>query len=260
MKRFSKFIGGVLLLALVVSVFSMKSFAYEGSRINNGVVQYGEFNSGTYGRIVFYPENFNGQERLPVLVWANGTACAPVLYTGLFEAMARQGFIVVTSSDVMSASGNDQVAGIDYIFEKNADPDSEFYNRVDTESVGAFGHSQGGRSTINAAKMDGRILACVSIAGSNTSEERNDITCPTLYLTGTMDAVVASPLWVKPTYKASNGPAVYASLKGGIHTSCILKPDSYARYIGLWFNGWLNDDTGALNAFQEGGELYNDGE
>lgn len=219
----------------------------------------GDFSKVVSGYIIIYPDQLtNSNKKWPVIVWANGTACAPVLYWNALCALASKGYIIVASSDTMSANGKSQVGEVDYILTENESSDSIFYNKVDETRIGAAGHSQGGRSAVNAAKLDDRIKAVVSIAGSNTSNERSDLDTPTLFLTGTADLVVLSSLWVKPTYKQAVGPAAYASLKGGIHTSVINNYDSIVYYTSKWMDAYLNDNNDSRAIFMDGGQLFSD--
>ena len=219
----------------------------------------GDFSKVVSGYIVIYPKKLtDSSKKWPVIVWANGTACAPALYWNALCALASKGYIVVASSDTMSADGKSQIGQIDYILSENEKSSSIFYGKVDSDKIGAAGHSQGGRSTVNAAVADSRIKAAVSIAGSNTSSERSGLTTPTLFLTGSSDFVVYAPLWVKPTYKKAEGPAAYASLSGGIHTSVITNYDSIIYYTAKWMDAYLNNNNDSRKVFMEGGELFTD--
>lgn len=220
---------------------------------------YGDYSLKKGGHAVYYPASLETKSRKwPVIVWANGTACIPATYIDLFKGLAQNGFVVVSSSDVMSANGKDQCDSIDYIFELNENPDSVFYHKIDTGRVAAVGHSQGGRSSVNAAQRDSRIRCVVSIAGSNTKGEPDGLKTPTFFLTGTADAIVLSSLWVKPAYNKVEGPAVYASLVGGFHTTSMIAPKYIQGYIVKWLNAVLYGDASALACFRDGGELSKD--
>jgi pimeloyl-ACP methyl ester carboxylesterase len=159
---------------------------------------------------------------------------------------------------MMSADGTAQIGSIDYIIAQNANPDSIFYGKVDTENIGVAGHSQGGRSSVNAAVADDRIDCVLSIAGSNYKSEAKKLSTPTLFTTGSLDSIVMPAMWVKPAYQACTGTAVYASLKGGIHTSCVVNPDKYAGYAISWFDAFLKNDASAKKVFQPGGAFSKD--
>lgn len=247
----------VLLLSAVLST-GVNAADLGGSVDMGDVVQMGDF-QGLSHYIVFYPKALESSDQAwPVAVWANGTMCAPVLYTNLLREIAAQGFVVVASADVMSADGKAQCAAIDYILGLAADSGSVFFGKVDGSRIAALGHSQGGRSTVNAAGMDSRIRCAVSIAGSPFSGEAKKNDKPTLFLTATGDLFVLSAMWVKPAYNNCSGPAVYASLKNGIHTSCMLKPSAYSGYVVSWLRAWLDGDAAAMNVFRPGGSFSAD--
>lgn len=210
-------------------------------------------------QIVFYPKNIkNSQKTYPVVVWANGTMCTYDLYEELLKKIAEGGYIVVANGETMAADGKAQMASIDYIVSENSDSESVLYQKINTEKIAAAGHSQGGRSAVNAASADTRIDCVLSVAGSNYTEEANRLSAPTFFMTGTRDMVVLSDSWVKPAYAVCKGPAVYASLKDGVHTSCSAKPSVYAYYAVKWFDAWLKNDSAAKDSFRSGGALSAD--
>ena len=208
---------------------------------------------------VYYPAALEAvNKQYPVVVWANGTGCATSTYDGLLNKIAEGGYIVVADSSVMTADGTAQINSIDYIIGKNSDSNSVFYGKVDSSKVGATGHSQGGRSSVNAAQKDARIKCIVSIAGASSADEANGLKAPALFLTGTSDMVVVSSQWCKPSYDAVSGRAVYASLKGGVHTTCMTNPEKVSGYVVSWFDAYLKNDSTAKAKFQNGGELSKD--
>ncbi len=193
-------------------------------------------------KFVYYPKELETTDnQYPVIVWANGTGCIPADYIGLFRAFAEKGFVVVACSSVMSADGTEQIDCANYILDKAKDEKSVLYNKIATDKLVAMGHSQGGRSTINAVSTSDLFCCAVSIAGSNYDYEAEKNSTPTLFFTGTMDAVVPAKKWVKPAYQLAKGPAVYASLVKGVHTSCIIAPENYVEPSIKWINAWAND-------------------
>lgn len=210
-------------------------------------------------KFVYYPSELESTEKkYPVIVWANGTGCIPADYIGLFRAFAKKGFVVVACSDVMSADGKEQIACANYIIEKSRDEKSILYNKIATDKLTAMGHSQGGRSTVNAVSESTLFCCAVSIAGSNYEYEAEKDYTPTLFFTGTLDTIVPSKKWVKTAYNKVNGPAVYASLIKGVHTSCILTPEKYVDYSIQWINAWANADEEAMKVFMANGKLSKD--
>lgn len=253
----------LLVVLLSVTLFPCESYAAKYAPIyvtdSNNVTSTGDFNSLFSGQIIYYPASLvESDTTYPVVVWANGTMCAPVLYHSLLSQIAAGGYIVVTNTDMMSADGESQIASIDFILEKNEEASSVFYQKVDTEHIAAAGHSQGGRSAVNAAVADSRIDCVFTIAGSNYKSETKKLSTPTFFVAGTADLMVLASMWVKPAYKNCTGPAVYASLKGALHTRCCTNPSDYSDYAISWFDAWLKNDAEAMKVFVSGGTLAND--
>ena len=210
-------------------------------------------------KTVYYPQSLSvTAKQYPVIVWANGTGCATATYDGLLTRFAEAGYVVVADSSVMTADGTAQRDSIDYILAEASEQGSPFYGNIDTAKVGAAGHSQGGRSAVVAANADRRITCVLSIAGSNFPSEAEGLRTPVFFMTGTADAVVASAMWVKPAYDAVDGTAVYASLKGGVHTTCMTSPDKIAGYAVDWFDAYLKGDRTKAAVFAASGALARD--
>ena len=209
--------------------------------------------------IVYYmSELLTHNSKFPIISWANGTGCAPSLYDGLLREIASAGFIVIASDETMAADGTAQIAQIDFVIEENSNKSSALYKKVNTSRIGVIGHSQGGRSAVNAGAMDDRINCVISLAGSNYVEEAEKLSKPVLFMAGTKDKIVDADKWLVTAYNAVTGPAVYSSLNGAIHTTCCSDPTAYSRYIISWFNSWFYNDNNHKDIFKDGGELSQD--
>ncbi len=218
-----------------------------------------DYETSSATQTVYYPDNIDVVSKpYPVISWANGTMVTSGFYDKLLIEIAKGGYIVVACDESMSADGTAQIASIDFILSKNNDKNDIFYNKIDTNKIGVIGHSQGGRSSVNAAQNDSRIDCVVSIAGSNFDYEVEGLKTPTLFFAGTSDMIVSPKQWIEPAYDIAKGPAVYASLNGGIHTTCSTNPEKYSSYIIDWLDGWLKNDKSALNTFKDGGKLSKD--
>lgn len=256
-------------LALILSVaLILPMFAFSASASSNSAYCFQQDSSVNCikdtnfwgsGKIVFYPSDLaESDKEYPVVVWANGTGCITQLYYGLLKSIAAAGYIVAADTSVMTADGTAQMNTVDYILEKNSDPSSVLYGKADTDNIAAAGHSQGGRSAVNAGAADSRIKCVLSVAGSNFKAEAAKLDKPVFFMTGTLDFIVLSSMWVKPAYNAVTGSAVYASLKGGVHTTCIFTPDKIADYAIAWFDANLKNDAAAKAVFASGGALSQD--
>ena len=226
---------------------------------SNGGVEKATYNMSERTYIVYYPSTLlNNNSKYAILSWANGTGCAPSLYDGLLKEIAKGGYIVVASSETMSADGTAQIAAIDFVIDENSNKSSALYNKVNSSKIGVFGHSQGGRSSVNAGAMDNRISCVLSLAGSSYTEEATKLSKPVFFMAGTKDKIVDADRWLVTAYNSVTGPAVYASLNGAIHTTCCSDPAKYSNYIINWFNAWLFNDNNAKAMFTSGGALSSD--
>lgn len=226
---------------------------------SNGGIEKATYTTSDRTYIVYYmSELLTHDSKFPIVSWANGTGCPPSLYDGLLKEIAKAGFIVIASDETMAADGTVQIAQIDFVIDENSNKSSALYKKVNTSKIGVIGHSQGGRSAVNAGAMDDRINCVISLAGSNYVEEAEKLSKPVLFMAGTKDKVVDADRWLVTAYNAVKGPAVYASLNGAIHTTCCSNPTAYSRYIISWFNGWFYNDNNHKDMFKDGGELSQD--
>ena len=133
-------------------------------------------------KTVYYPKSLSSSERkYPVIVWANGTGCATSTYDSLLKIFAEAGYIVVADDSVMTADGTEQRDSIDYILDEAKRSGSKFYQKVDTSKIGAVGHSQGGRSAVNAAQKDSRIVCAFHCGGEQCRGSRRAFNADFLY-------------------------------------------------------------------------------
>ena len=227
-------------------------------QITDGVGKY----TSTYNskeQAVYYPADLaTSNKTYPIVAFANGTAVSYTFYETLLKELAKCGYIVVGNSETMAADGSAQLSSIDFVISENSNSSSVLYGKVNTEKIATVGHSQGGRSAVNAAVADSRIDCVLSIAGSNYVEEAEKLNTPALFMAGTKDWIVNADQWVKTAYDASKGPAVYVNYIGAIHTTCCSNPAPYVHYASLWFDAYLNGNTSQLDKFRNGGELSND--
>ncbi len=243
----------------VVNTTSAPTGLTPNSIESNGGVEKATYNMSERTYIVYYPSALlSNNSKYAILSWANGTGCAPSLYDSLLKEAAKGGYIVVASSEIMSADGTAQIAAIDFVIDENSNKSSALYNKVNSSKIGVFGHSQGGRSSVNAGAMDNRISCVLSLAGSSYTEEAAKLSKPVFFMAGTKDKIVDADRWLVTAYNSVTGPAVYASLNGAIHTTCCSDPGKYSDYIINWFNAWLFNDNNAKAMFTSGGALSSD--
>ncbi len=211
------------------------------------------------GQIVFYPSNIQETNiTYPIIAFANGTGFSYDIYENLLIELAKGKYIVIANTETMSADGTAQLASVDFLIAQSKDSSSIFYNKINVNKIGLAGHSQGGRSSVNAAAADSRVDCVVSFAGSNFDYEAEKLSAPTFFIGGSADMIVNAKQWLVPAYENCKGPAVYACKTNAIHTRCCTNPTEYSGYAISWFDAWLKNDADAMKKFTNGGKLSQD--
>lgn len=225
---------------------------------NSGSVETIIYDNVTPRQTIYCPPDMRTTSTAyPVLVWANGTMVKADFYASLLVELSNMGYIVVANDESMSADGSAQIHSLDFVINEGNNSNSPLYGKVDTNRIALIGHSQGGRSSVNAS-TDSRVKCVISIAGSNFDYEAALDTKPTLFFGGTNDWIVNPEQWLVTAFDAVKGPAVYGCLEGATHTTCTSDPAKYTYYIAKWCDAWLNGNEQAKSIFRNGGEMSND--
>jgi hypothetical protein len=187
----------------------------------------------------------------PVITWGNGTGTTPNIYRVLLMHLASHGFVVIASNSPNVAQGNPppMVAGVTWVLEKNADPTSVMYQRIDTTHIGATGHSQGGFATTTAG-ADSHILTIAPIAGATATRNLHG---PALLLCGGMDTTVPCSTIMTAFNGITNQPVMLADQLAATHAGWVsfragtLNPDEVA--VTAWMRVQLMGDTSLRSMF-----------
>jgi dienelactone hydrolase len=201
------------------------------------------------GHTVYRPAQLGtlGCTTHPVIIWGNGTGTAPSMYDGLLRHWASHGFIVAAADTRNAYSGQEMVAGLDYLEAQNANAASVFAGKVDTAHVAAAGHSQGGGGAINAAG-DPRVTASLPLQPSPYAEVEN-LHSPVFFLAGQYDFIVA-PQVVKGLYdQAGHVVAIYGNLAGANHATPSGNGGGYRGPATAWLRYQLMGDQTARSLF-----------
>lgn len=133
---------------------------------------------------VFVPQDlsaFSQKKPLPVLVWGNG-ACtdSPWEHYRFLNEIASHGYLVLATGYIPMddepyhgpmSSTTQQIESLDWAFAQNADPQSPYYQKIDTQHICVAGMSCGGLQTLfNCA--DPRITALM-ICNSGLFNQQN---------------------------------------------------------------------------------------
>ncbi|MGN0707657.1 MAG: alpha/beta hydrolase [Faecalibacterium sp.] len=225
---------------------------------------------------VWYPSALkNSAQTWPVVIMANGTGVKASRYAAVFENLASWGFVVVGNEDESSWDGASTQASLEWILERNVDPDSIFCGRVDVQNIGAAGHSQGGVGAINAVTIQPgakryKALYTASATSSFWSDsarlnwpyDLSGLEIPYLMTagTGTFDAGTAesslaeegqgiAPLWsLRENYAAVPGTTlkIAARRADADHGEMLTKADAV---MTAWFCWQLQGDKQAAKMF-----------
>jgi hypothetical protein len=197
----------------------------------------------------------------PILVWANGHGDNPEpnppncivdsgtnqwcgTYPPLIETLASHGFVVVSSLSTTTSRGDPlpTLTGLDWLLEQSEDPSSPYYHRLDTNRIGALGHSEGGLSTCLAAP-DPRISVIATVSGASMISSLHG---PALFICGGQDTVVSCDN-VASSYEAvTDQPSMLVDNLSADHGGWLYQngpkgPSIFA--LTAWFRVHLMDDT-----------------
>jgi fermentation-respiration switch protein FrsA (DUF1100 family) len=199
---------------------------------------------------IWYPAYDSGSStrpakgRFPIVIFSHGLTARPADYDPLLTAWAAAGFVVAAPAFPHTSRGAarfdvfdvvNQPADASYVLtqvlaldRKAGDP---LKGRLDTDRVGAAGHSAGGITTIGMFTLgrDERLDAGIVLAGSalGVGTAFTGPAAPQLFVHGQLDDVVSYPAG-KAAYDAVPWPKAMVSLPDGDHGREIMRPGNKA--------------------------------
>ncbi len=211
---------------------------------------------------IWYPEAMKeSTASFPVLVVLNGTGVRASKYKEQFRHFASWGFIVIGTEEEESWDAVAADSSLAFLLSLNEKQDSLFYHKIDTENVGAVGHSQGGAGVFNAiTEMEHSSVYKTAVSISPTHEEQSTalgwhydltkINVPIFIVAGTkgdfeMKLVIPDEA-MKSMYEKITAPKVMARKKDLEHGEMLYSADGY---ITAWFMWQLQGDAEAAKAF-----------
>jgi len=190
---------------------------------------------------MFRPTTFREGTKYPVVTWGNGTCAQPLLYSEILEHLASHGIVVIATNSTSVGSGMEMQKGIDFVLAENARAESPMFGKIDVESLGASGHSQGSGAAVTVGG-NARIKVTVPIQGASTSGVRA-LTGPTFLISGE-DDTLATPSSIESAFGAATKPAVYGMAVGQDHLMPGRMPEPILGALTTWFAiHLLKDDT-----------------
>ena len=223
---------------------------------------------------VFRPEDLSawGEDaRLPIIAWGNG-ACAnsPWEHVNFLSEVASHGFLVVAIGPMPEegertrdrSTSTQLIDAIDWAIAQNSDPESPYYQKIDTTKIAVSGMSCGGLQTLEVAP-DPRITTVgvfnsgiLPTAGSGmpgmpalNKDHLEKIHTPTLYLLGGESDIAYNN--GMDDYKRINHVPVYVANMDVGHGGTYREPHGgeFARVATAWYQWQLKDDREAAKLF-----------
>ena len=169
----------------------------------------------------------------PVVLNSHGFSGIRVGSSFLTSHLASWGMIVVSpdhptrdlyhavaqiAPDVVTAPADDLLGSLDLITAKGSTPRDPFDGHVDTDHVGALGHSAGGGTVLQAA-LDPRVDGYVSMASGllHDAPATTDLPDkPSFFLSGALDGVV-DPVRTHDAFLAVPAPSLFWRIDGVGH-------------------------------------------
>lgn len=280
---------------LIIALFLFAEFNYSNAQTapsDSGYIQFAgnrtiiftdsSRSNRNISSVVYYPSIAEGSNtplltgsKYPVISFGHGFTLNPNLYVSLFRHLASWGYIVIAPSTETGFSPSHLNFAKDLSFvlkdmkRKGRTSGDFFYNSVDTNNTGVFGHSMGGGCSFLAGSLDSTIKAVSSLAAATTNPSSvtaiNLIRCPVQLLSGQRDSIASYSTNQLPHFNNAFPFKQIINLKGGNHSqfhqiaglddlvdnaATISRAEQQRltrRYVTSFFNLFLKNDTASKN-------------
>lgn len=198
---------------------------------------------------VYRPGRYNEGEKLPIIVWGNGTCAWPEAYGPLLRYVASHGFFIVAPNSRWVGDAAAMKKGLDFAFAANDDSKSPYYQKLDTTKVGAMGHSQGSSGTANLAS-DPRVKAVILWNGGASASK------PFLAVSGDGDIGDPSPSSMRSSLQSArvNGAFLFYHMilqmsDAPGHLTLVTQPARVIEPAVAWWKYILQGDAASKQYF-----------
>lgn len=227
----------------------------------NTIIYYPSFVEGSNAQI----DTLNGLYQ--VVAFGHGFFMQNSYYISLFKHLASYGFVVIAPQfpDVNHLQlGFDLLFCANYIKSQNQNPDSRFYNLIDTTKTGLSGHSMGGGASLLAAANDATVTIAAPLAAAETNPSAisvmNQIQGVVYLISAQNDGITPVNTNQLPMFNNAMPVKGFPIIKGGNHTKFMdtrifdfTDPNGYLtasqqltitrKYLTSIFNLFLKEDT-----------------
>lgn len=242
------------------SGWTSASLNRDGRNLNT-IIYYPSFVEGSNAQI----DTLNGTYQ--VVAFGHGFFMQNSYYISLFKHLASYGFVVIAPQfpDVNHLQlGYDLLFCANYIKSQNQNPDSRFYNLIDTTKTGLSGHSMGGGASLLAAANDASITVAAPLAAAETNPSAilvmNQIQGVVYLISAQNDGITPVNTNQLPMFNNAMPVKGLPIIKGGNHTKFMdtrifdfTDPNGYLtaaqqltatrKYLTSVFNLFLKQDT-----------------
>ena len=184
----------------------------------------------------------------PIAIWGNDITTTPTLFSGLLQAIASHGFVLIASED-SQVTAQQVIDGLDWLAAQNERVGSDFFEKLDVQCAVALGCGVGAAAVVTAASRPNVVatVALHSAAGSASMLQG-----PLLLLTSKNDTFITAPGFVDPTFESSRVTTFYATLTGATdngHTSAYADGGAERAPAIAWLRLWAFRDREARKYF-----------
>lgn len=214
---------------------------------------------------IYYPKDIENMDKLPVVVFVNGTGVKASKYPALQKHLASWGFITIATEEEYAWNGFSAEMSVRYLELLNQyqedGKENIFYGKIDMDKIGITGHSQGGIGVINAIteqKHSSIYKAAVILSSTETDMAKAFLwesdsslihtNAMMITSTGQTDSNISPLKSMQKIYDniTDDVEKVLARRNDCDHGEMLYYADGY---VTAWFMYYLKGDTEAGNAF-----------
>jgi dienelactone hydrolase len=214
-------------------------------------------NATTFAARLHYPATGPGGQNAPfdaaggpyaAVSFGHGFLQAVSQYQSTCQHLATHGYFVIASeSEGGFAPSHANFAAdlrhcLTWLEQQNSDPNSAYFQHVQTSAFGLSGHSMGGGASILAAAADARVRALANLAAAETSPSAiaamASLVVPVALISGSQDTITPIGTNTQPMYANGQAPKQLPAILGGFH-------------CGFTDNTFLFCDSGAITRAQQ---------
>ncbi len=242
------------------SGWTSASLNRDGRNLNT-IIYYPSFIEGSNAQI----DTLNGPYQ--VIAFGHGFFMQNSYYISIFKHLASYGYVVIAPQfpDVNHLQlGFDLIFCANYIKSQNQNPDSSFYQLIDTTKIGLSGHSMGGGASLLAAANDASVTVAAPLAAAETNPSvisvMNQIQGIVYLISAQNDGITPVNTNQLPMFNNALPVKGLPVIKGGNHTKFMdtrifdfTDPNGYLaaaqqlektrKYLTSIFNLFLKQDT-----------------